>query len=59
MILKKIAFHEAAHTGESGAQGGTPDDVIELPAKVIEVYSKYVRQFLELKIRTEKIKQKA
>lgn len=42
MILKKIAFHEAAHTGESAAQGGNPDEVIELPAKVIEVYSKYV-----------------
>lgn len=42
LILKKIAFHEAAHMGESSIQGGPPDVAIELPAKVIEVYSKYV-----------------
>lgn len=39
MILKKIASHEATHTGESGVQRGPHDD--ELPAKVVEVYSKY------------------
>lgn len=44
MILKKIASHEAAHMGESGIHRGPPDDVVELPAKVIEVYSKYVCQ---------------
>lgn len=42
MILEKIASHEAAHVGESGVQRDHLDDVVELPAKVIEVYSKYV-----------------
>lgn len=44
MILEKIASHEAAHAGESGVQRDPLDDVFELPAKVIEVYSKYVYQ---------------
>lgn len=44
MILEKIASHEATHAGESGVQSDPLDDVFELPAKVIEVYSKYVYQ---------------
>lgn len=44
MILEKIASHEAAHAGESGVQTYPLDDVVELPAKVMEVYSKYVYQ---------------
>ena len=42
LILQKIAAHEAARTGEPLIQGGgMPEDAIELPAKVVEVYSKY------------------
>jgi len=42
LILEKIAAHEAAQTGEPVIQGGgIPEDAVELPAKVVEVYSKY------------------
>lgn len=42
LILEKIAAHEAAQIGEPVIQGGgVPEDAIELPAKVVEVYSKY------------------
>lgn len=44
MILEKIASHEAANAGKSGVQEDPLDDVVELPAKVIMVYSKYVYQ---------------
>lgn len=43
LILEKIAAHEAGQAGEVVIQGGgPPEDAIELPAKVVEVYSKYV-----------------
>lgn len=42
LILSKIALHEAATAHEPRIQGGgAPEDAIELPAKVVEVYSKY------------------
>lgn len=42
LILEKIAAHEAAQGGERVYQGGgAPEDAVELPAKVVEVYSKY------------------
>ncbi len=42
LILEKIAAHEAAQTREPVIQGGgIPEDAVELPAKVVEVYSKY------------------
>ena len=42
LILEQIAAHEAAQAGEPIVKGGgPPEDAIELPAKVIEVYSKY------------------
>ncbi|MCJ1263006.1 snoRNA-binding rRNA-processing protein [Lobaria immixta] len=41
LILEKIAAHEAGQAGEVVIQGGgSPEDAIELPAKVVEVYSK-------------------
>lgn len=42
LILQKIAAHEAGKGPEQEIMGGgDPDDAIELPAKVVEVYSKY------------------
>jgi essential nuclear protein 1 len=41
--LEKIAAHEAGQVGEPVIQGGgMPEDAVELPAKVVEVYSKLV-----------------
>ena len=43
LILERIAQHEA--TQEGGREvigGGPPEDAVELPAKVVEVYSQYV-----------------
>ena len=41
LILEKITAHEATQTGRPVLQGGgPPEDAIELPAKVVEVYSK-------------------
>ncbi|KAI9820303.1 MAG: snoRNA-binding rRNA-processing protein [Pycnora praestabilis] len=41
LILEKIAAHEAAQSGYLAIQGGgPPEEAIELPAKVVEVYSK-------------------
>lgn len=41
LILAKIAAHEAANVREPVTQGGgPPKDAIELPAKVVEVYTK-------------------
>lgn len=41
LILEKIAAHEATQTGQPIVQGGgPPEEAIELPAKVVEVYSK-------------------
>ena len=43
LILEKIAAHEAAETGQKVVMGGgPPEDAVELPAKVVEVYTKYV-----------------
>lgn len=44
MILEKIAAHEASQAGEPRVYGGgLPEDAVELPAKAVEVFSKYVR----------------
>ena len=44
LILEKIAAHEASHEGQPIIQGGgMPEDAVELPAKVVEVYTKYAR----------------
>ena len=41
LILEKIAAHEAAQSGERQIiGGGLPEDAIEMPAKVVEVYTK-------------------
>ncbi|KAL8904976.1 MAG: hypothetical protein Q9207_002929 [Kuettlingeria erythrocarpa] len=41
IILEKIAAHEATQTGQPVIQGGgAPEDAVEIPAKVVEVYSK-------------------
>ena len=43
LILEKIAAHESTQQGEPPIQGGGPqEDAVELPAKVVEIYSKYV-----------------
>ena len=42
IILEKIAAHEAIQGGQPMIQGGgPPEEAVELPAKVVEVYSKY------------------
>jgi essential nuclear protein 1 len=42
LILEKIAAHEAAQAGQQVIHGGgVPEDAVELPAKVVDVYSKY------------------
>lgn len=41
IILEKIAAHEAKQNGRPVYQGGgAPEDAVELPVKVVEVYSK-------------------
>lgn len=41
IILEKIAAHEEVRAGQPLVQGGgAPEDAIELPVKVVEVYSK-------------------
>lgn len=43
LILEKIAAHEASQIEQPKVYGGgQPQDAGELPAKVVEVYSKYV-----------------
>ena len=43
LILEKIAAHEAAESGQRVViGGGPPEDAIEMPAKVVEVYTKSV-----------------
>lgn len=43
LILEKIAAREAADAGAPSVHGGGPlQDAVELPPKVVEVYSKYV-----------------
>jgi hypothetical protein len=42
LILEKIAAHEAGQSGQPIIYGGgEPEEAVELPAKVVEVYSKY------------------
>ncbi|MCJ1474410.1 snoRNA-binding rRNA-processing protein [Lambiella insularis] len=41
LILEQIEAHEAAQGGKPAIQGGgLPEDAVELPAKVVEVYTK-------------------
>lgn len=41
LILEKIAAHEAGKSGQPPIYGGgEPEEAVELPAKVVEVYSK-------------------
>lgn len=43
LILEKIAAHEATQSGEPDVVGGgMREDAVELPAKFVEVYSKYI-----------------
>src|SRR5215471_17539324 len=43
LILEKIAAYEAAQAGRPAILGGgPPEDAVEIPAKAIEVYQKYV-----------------
>jgi essential nuclear protein 1 len=43
LILSKIAQHESSQAqGHIIRGGGAPEDAIELPAKVVEVYTQYV-----------------
>ena len=42
LILERIEAHEAEQQDQGAVQGGgPPEEAIELPAKVVEVYSKY------------------
>lgn len=48
MILEKIAEREAQEAAEGPRDiigGGAPEDAVELPARVVEVYTQYVLQF--------------
>lgn len=41
LILEKIAAHEAAQAGQRVVKGGgAPEDAVEIPAKVVDVYQK-------------------
>ena len=43
LILDRIAAHEAGQAGQPVIHGGgEPEDAVELPAKVVEVYTKCV-----------------
>ena len=43
LILEKIAAHEAGESSGPAIQGGgAPEDAVEIPPKVVEVYTKYV-----------------
>lgn len=47
LILERIAAHEAGQAGQAFIHGGgEPQDAIELPAKVVEVYTKYVAYYI-------------
>lgn len=48
LILEKIAEHEAKLNGENVGGpyiqgGGIPEDAVQIPAKAVEVYEKYVK----------------
>ena len=45
LILEQIAVHEAAQGYQPGQEDNRPEDR-EIPAKVVEVYSKYVQPLL-------------
>lgn len=46
IILEKIAAHEATNEGQPMIHGGGPaEEAVELPVKVVEVYSKYEDRF--------------
>ncbi len=41
LILEQIAAHEAAQSAKPMIHGGgAPEDAVEIPAKVVEVYTK-------------------
>jgi essential nuclear protein 1 len=40
LILEKIAAHEAANPAQEIHGGGAPEDAVEIPEKVVEVYTK-------------------
>lgn len=42
LILQKIAEKEAAEGGRIVHGGGAPEDAVEIPAKVVDVFTKYV-----------------
>ncbi|KAL9030174.1 MAG: hypothetical protein Q9180_006938 [Flavoplaca navasiana] len=41
LILEKIAMHESAQSRTPAVHGGPPEEAVELPRKVIDVYTKY------------------
>lgn len=48
LILEKIAEHEAKLNGETAGGnyihgGGAAEDAVQIPAKAVEVYEKYVK----------------
>lgn len=48
LILERIAEQEAKLNGESAGGpfiqgGGAPEDAVQIPAKAVEVYEKYVK----------------
>jgi essential nuclear protein 1 len=48
LILEKIAEHEAKLNGDNVGGpfiqgGGAPEDAVQIPAKAVEVYEKYVK----------------
>lgn len=47
LILEKIAAHEAGQSGQPVIHGGgEPKDAVELPAKVVEVYTKFAVYYI-------------
>ena len=47
LILQKIAAYEANQSGEQVIKGGgAPEDAVQIPAKALEVYEKYVSRLL-------------
>lgn len=48
LILEKIAAYEAKQAGQNNPVikgGGPPEDAVEIPAKAMEVFEKYVLHF--------------
>ena len=60
LILEKIAAHEALQVQSDGENppdiigGGAPEDAVEIPAKVVEVYTQYVARNLLLNYALQK-----